>query len=138
MGQQQLLLIILAVIIIGISVAVAITMFQDNAVDQNRTAVIGDLGTLAAKARQYYAKPVSLGGGGNSFEGLLSNDATSLAILASTAFTNNANGTYTIKTAGTPTQVIFHGVGKVAIDATNFPEYDMTVTTHTQTSNKIK
>ena len=36
MGQQQLLLIILGVIIVGIAVAVGITMFQDNAVDQNR------------------------------------------------------------------------------------------------------
>jgi Tfp pilus assembly protein PilE len=137
MGQQQLLLIILGVIIVGVAVVVGITMFQDNAVDQNRTAVIGDLTTLAAKAQQYYAKPVSLGGGGKSFAGL-STDSTSLGILASTAFTNNANGTYTIKTAGTSTQVVLHGVGKVAIDATNFPEYDMTVTTQTQTPNKIK
>jgi Tfp pilus assembly protein PilN len=50
MGQQQLLLIILGVIIVGIAVAVGITMFQDNAVDQNRSAVIADLTTLAAKA----------------------------------------------------------------------------------------
>ncbi len=42
MGQQQLLLIILGVIIVGIAVAVGITMFQDNAVDQNRSAVIAD------------------------------------------------------------------------------------------------
>ena len=54
MGQQQLLLIILGVIIVGIAVAVGITMFQDNAVDQNRSAVIADLTTLAAKAQQYY------------------------------------------------------------------------------------
>jgi len=50
MGQQQLLLIILGVIIVGIAVAVGITMFQDNAVDQNRSAVIADLTTLSAKA----------------------------------------------------------------------------------------
>ncbi len=53
MGQQQLLLIILGVIIVGIAVAVGITMFQDNAVDQNRSAVIADLTTLAAKAQRY-------------------------------------------------------------------------------------
>ena len=99
MGQQQLLLIILGVIIVGIAVAVGITMFQDNAVDQNRSAVIADLTTLEAKAQQYYAKPVTLGGGGNSFVGLTA-DATGLGDLASTAFTNNANGTYTIKDSG--------------------------------------
>jgi hypothetical protein len=99
MGQQQLLLIILGVIIVGIAVSVGITMFQDNALDQNRSSVIADLTTLAAKAQQYFAKPVSMGGGGNSFVGLTA-DATGLGILASTTFTDNPNGTYTIKTAG--------------------------------------
>jgi Tfp pilus assembly protein PilE len=58
----------LGVIIVGIAVAVGITMFQDNAVDQNRSAVIADLTTLSAKAQQYYAKPTTLGG--NSFVAL--------------------------------------------------------------------
>src|ERR1700690_2931116 len=136
MGQQQLLLIILGVIIVGIAVAVGITMFQDNAVDQNRSAVIADLTTLAAKAQQYYAKPVSLGGGGNSVVGLTA-DATGLGDLASVAFTNNANGTYTVKTAGTATTVILHGVGKTALSDGTFPSYDMTVTNQTQTPTKL-
>ena len=136
MGQQQLLLIILGVIIVGIAVAVGITMFQDNAVDQNRSAVIADLTTLAAKAQQYYAKPITLGGGGNSFVGLTA-DATGLGLLASTAFTNNANGAYTIKTAGTATQLVLHGVGKTALSDGTFPTYDMTVTASTQTPSKI-
>ncbi len=136
MGQQQLLLIILGVIIVGIAVAVGITMFQDNAVDQNRSAVIADLTTLSAKAQQYYAKPVSLGGGGNSFVGLTA-DATGVGILASTAFTNNANGTYTVKTAGTATTVVLHGVGKTALNDGSFCSYDMTVTNQTQTPTKL-
>ena len=49
MGQQQLLLIILGVIIVGIAVAVGITMFQDNAISANRDAVTNDLVQLAAK-----------------------------------------------------------------------------------------
>jgi hypothetical protein len=136
MGQQQLLLIILGVIIVGIAVAVGITMFQDNAVDQNRSAVISDLTTLAAKGQQYYAKPISLGGGGNSFVGLTA-DATGLGLLASTSFTNNANGTYTVKTAGTATTLVLHGVGKTALSDGTFPTYDMTVTAQTQVPTKI-
>jgi len=136
MGQQQLLLIILGVIIVGIAVAVGITMFQDNAVDQNRSAVISDLTTLAAKGQQYYAKPITLGGGGNSFVGLTA-DATGLGLLASTAFTNNANGTYTIKTAGNGASVVLHGVGKTALSDGTFPTYDMTVTSQTQVPTKI-
>jgi hypothetical protein len=136
MGQQQLLLIILGVIIVGIAVAVGITMFQDNAVDQNRSAVIADMTTLSAKAQQYYAKPVSLGGGGTSFVGLTA-DATGIGILASPAFTDNANGTYTVKTAGTATTVVIHGVGKTALSDGTFPTYDMTVTAQTQVPTKI-
>ena len=136
MGQQQLLLIILGVIIVGIAVAVGITMFQDNAVDQNRSAVIADLTTLAAKAQQYYAKPTTLGGGGNSFVGLTA-DATGLGLLASTAFTNNANGAYTIKTAGTATTLVLEGVGKTALSNGSFCTYDMTVTSSSQTPAKV-
>lgn len=136
MGQQQLLLIILGVIIVGIAVAVGITMFQDNAVDQNRSAVISDLTTLAAKGQQYYAKPTTLGGGGNSFVGL-SADSVGLGLLASSAFTDNANGKYTIKTAGTTTTLIFRGVGKTALSDGSFATYDMTVTNQTQLPAKV-
>jgi hypothetical protein len=136
MGQQQLLLIILGVIIVGIAVAVGITMFQDNAVDQNRSAVIGDLTTLAAKAQQYYSKPASLGGGQNSFVGLTA-DATGIGILASTAFSNNANGIYSVKTAGTASYVVLEGVGKVAMSNNSYCTYDMSVTVQTQTPIKL-
>ena len=136
MGQQQLLLIILGVIIVGIAVAVGITMFQDNAVDQNRSAVIADLTTLAAKGQQYYAKPTTLGGGGNSFVGLTA-DAPGLGLLASTAFTNNANGAYSIKTAGTAAALVLEGVGKTALSNGTFCTYDMTVTSSTQVPSKI-
>ncbi len=127
MGQQQLLLIILGVIIVGIAVAVGITMFQDNAVSANRDAVTNDLVQLAAKAQQYYRKPTSLGGGGNSFATLTA-DAAGLALLVSTAFSNNDNGTYSISTAGDATDVIFTGVGKTALADGTFPTYTCTVT----------
>lgn len=126
MGQQQLLLIILGVIIVGIAVAVGITMFQDNAVSANRDAVTNDLVQLAAKAQQYYRKPSSLGGGGNSFATLTA-DAAGMALLVSTAFSNNDNGTYTISTAGTAAAVIFTGVGKTALSDGSYPTYTCTV-----------
>jgi Tfp pilus assembly protein PilE len=108
MGQQQLLLIILGVIVVGIAVAVGITMFQDNAVSANRDAVTNDLVNLASRAQQYYRRPTALGGGGNSFVGLTA-DAAGLAKLTSKS--TNANGTYSIMTAGTSTSVVLKGVG---------------------------
>ena len=137
MGQQQLLLIILGVIIVGIAVAVGITMFQDNALDQNRSAVVADLTTLAAKAQQFYAKPVTLGGGGNSFgtdKG--GTGITTIADLASPAFTTNANGVYTVKTAGTTNYVILQGVGTNQMTDGQYPTYEMSVTSSSQFPSK--
>ena len=51
MGQQQLLLIILGVVVVGIAVVVGITMFQDNAISANRDAVTNDLVSLGARAQ---------------------------------------------------------------------------------------
>jgi Tfp pilus assembly protein PilE len=112
MGQQQLLLIILGVIVVGIAVAVGITMFQDNAVSANRDAVVNDLVNLAARAQQYYRRPTSLGGGQNSFAGL-SGDASGLKKLVNTNTSPwvNANGSYRISVAGTDSSVWLEGIG---------------------------
>jgi len=108
MGQQQLLLIILGVIVVGIAVAVGITMFSDNAVSANKDAVTNDLVNLASRAQQYYRRPTALGGGQGSFVGL-TNDVTGLAKLTSKA--TNSNGTYNILTSGDANHVTLHGQG---------------------------
>lgn len=69
MGQQQLLLIVLGVIVVGIAVVVGINLFNANAQSSNRDAVISDLNNLGAMAQQFYKKPTSMGGGGNTFTG---------------------------------------------------------------------
>ncbi|MBM2839552.1 MAG: hypothetical protein HW412_80 [Bacteroidetes bacterium] len=98
MGQQQLLLIILGVIVVGIAVAVGITMFQDNAVSANRDAVTNDLVNLASRAQQYYRRPTALGGGQGDFDGLTLIKLTSKPI--------NPNGTYALTSAAAQTAVI--------------------------------
>ena len=84
MGQQQLLLIVLGVIIVGIAVVVGINVFTVSSANSNRDAVISDLTTLAAMSQQYYRKPTAMGGGGNTFTGW--SVPTSLA--------STANGSY--------------------------------------------
>ena len=69
MGQQQLLLIVLGVIVVGIAVVVGINLFTANAVSANRDGVVADLNNLGASAMQYYRKPTAMGGGGNTFTG---------------------------------------------------------------------
>jgi hypothetical protein len=108
MGQQQLLLIILGVIVVGIAVVVGITMFQDNAVSANRDAVTNDLVNLGARAQQFYRRPTSLGGGQNSFT-LLGSDMSKLVNGATAASWINPNGTYTL--TGGDQEITLTGTG---------------------------
>lgn len=69
MGQQQLLLIVLGVIIVGIAVLLGIFLFNQNAIEQKRDLLINEGMTVANNALQFYKRPKALGGGGFSFEG---------------------------------------------------------------------
>ncbi|MCF6268666.1 MAG: hypothetical protein L3J41_03055 [Melioribacteraceae bacterium] len=69
MGQQQLLLIVLGVIIVGIAVVVGINVFTASSLEANKSALVADLQTIGSMAQQYYRKPAAMGGGGNTFTG---------------------------------------------------------------------
>lgn len=68
MGQQQLLLIILGVIIVGIAIAVGLSLFSAQSIQANKDAIINDMNNLAAHAYQYYIRPVSMAGGGGMYD----------------------------------------------------------------------
>lgn len=69
MGQQQLLLIVLGVIVVGIAVVVGINLFNANSISSAKDGIVSDLNNLGSMAQQYYKKPVAMGGGGNTFTG---------------------------------------------------------------------
>lgn len=128
MGQQQLLLIILGVIVVGIAVAVGITMFQDNAVSANRDAVVNDLVNLAARAQQFYRRPTSLGGGQNSFLGLNTNGISKLVnVPVGSSSWGNANGTYNIQSAVDSMVVIIGTGNEIGNDGSQKVRVTMTV-----------
>src|SRR5690554_5364639 len=87
MGQQQLLLVILVTIIVGIATVVAINTFSSASDNANIDAVNQDLATFAASAQGYYMKPTMLGGGGNSFANI------SFKKIAFPASSDNISGT---------------------------------------------
>jgi len=66
MGQQQLLLIVLGIILVAVALVVGISLFRENAVDQKRHNLINECINLAAMAQQYFLKPTTYGGGGQS------------------------------------------------------------------------
>ncbi|PKL83363.1 MAG: hypothetical protein CVV24_05435 [Ignavibacteriae bacterium HGW-Ignavibacteriae-3] len=69
MGQQQLLLILLGIVVVGIAIFVGINLFRANAIETKRNNVTNELVNLASMAQQYYMRPNSLGGGSRSFTG---------------------------------------------------------------------
>jgi len=69
MGQQQILLIVLSVILVGIAIAVGITMFRAQAKNSNLDGIISDLNNLGNMAYQYKIRPTGMGGGGGSYVG---------------------------------------------------------------------
>ena len=89
MGQQQLLLIVLGTIIVGVAVVVGINMFTTGAVNAERDALIQDVNNIASSAASYWRKPAALGGGARDFTGVTS-------VVTFGADSSNANGVFTM------------------------------------------
>ena len=109
MGQQQLLLVILVTIIVGIATVVAINTFSSASDSANLDAVRQDMITFASSASGYFMKPAMLGGGGNSYAGLT---FRKIAFPADTYANSdltvvNSNGVYSLPGALTATDTTF-------------------------------
>jgi hypothetical protein len=102
-GSQQLLLIILGMIVVGIAVLVGISLFNDHASATNRDAVANDLVHAASVAQMWRKKPVTQGGGGGSFVGF------DLRYVIRDM--RNTNGTYSVFGGATDSLIIIEGVG---------------------------
>ena len=70
MGQQQLLLLVLSAIIVGVSIVIGINMFASSAVQANQDAIMQDCLHIAARAQEWFRKPTSMGGGNRSFDSI--------------------------------------------------------------------
>jgi hypothetical protein len=128
MGQQQLLLVILVTIIVGIATVVAINTFGTAADVANVDSVHQDVASFAAAAQSYYMKPQMLGGGGRSFQNITFNDvpfASQGVEGGTTAW--NINGKYVIADASA-TQITLEAhpasriPGGISDQATTAPE----------------
>lgn len=103
MGQQQLLLVLLGIVIVGIAIFVGISLFRANAIETKRNNVTNELVNLASLAQQYYMRPSSMGGGSRSFSGWTIPNELSLT----------ANGHFTAIVS--PNNVVITGVGNEVV-----------------------
>jgi len=125
MGQQQLLLLVLSAIIVGVSIVIGINMFTSGAVQANQDAVLQDCMMMAARAQEWYRKPASMAGGGRSFLGI------SLSVLNIDSVNVNVSAPFTLVNTGGQ-QATIVGTGVEGMIVTVIVDPDSIVSTNIQ------
>jgi len=87
MGQQQLLLIVLGVIIVGVAIVVGINMFSQGAINAEADRLVQEVNAVGANAAAYWRKPIQMGGGGRTFTGVTLEDLGAQDSTANTKLT---------------------------------------------------
>ncbi len=66
MGQQQLLLLVLGIVIVGLAVVVGIQAFSENSKKANADALVNDAIRIVSDAQAWKLKPSAFGGGASA------------------------------------------------------------------------
>ena len=106
MGQQQLLLLVLGIVIVGLAVVVGIQAFGENQKKANADAMVNDAIRIASDAQAWTLKPTAFGGGNGTTTGL---DLAKLGYQTTSGTYNNLNGAFTMTV----------GAAKITISGTN-------------------
>ena len=69
MGQQQLILLVLATVIVGVAIVIGVRAFTENSVKQNYDALVHDAMRIASDANAWKQKPESFGGQATASKG---------------------------------------------------------------------
>jgi hypothetical protein len=111
MGQQQLLLIILGVIIVGIAIAVGLSLFSAQSIQSNKDAIINDLNNIAAQAYQFRIRPSSMAGGNGSYVGFsIPQKMASNANAAYTCAPTSSTVTFTATSANNAANLVYAAI----------------------------
>ena len=111
MGTQQILLIVLSVIIVGIAAAVGITMFNTQATNANRQAVISDLSQIGSMGMAAFRTPANQGGCGRDFLANKVNLRRWTGFPTAGGAMSNENGTYVLPDPASATGFTVTGTG---------------------------
>lgn len=113
-------------------------MILDNAIDQNRSAVISQLSRIGFKANEFYCLPKNLGGGGRSYLSAMNptgKTPVTLQELGMPAATEE--GTFSVVQTLNDSTLVCKGVGKVVLGDGSYPEYSMRITPENITPTKM-
>ena len=76
MGQQQLILLVLATVIVGLAIVVGIRAFSENSIKSNFDALTQDLVRMGNDGQAWKQKPAPFGGQSGPAKAILDNFAT--------------------------------------------------------------
>ncbi len=133
MGQQQLILLVLATIIVGLAIVVGIRAFNENNIKSNSDAMMQDAVRIANDAQAWKQKPAPFGGQASvdATAAATANDFTgaTLPLLGYTDPYVNLNGSFTVAVAtgtvtitgqntklGNEVQVTVDGLSDIDVD----------------------
>jgi hypothetical protein len=111
MGQQQLLLIVLGVIIVGIAIVAGIQIFETQSEESTKDEIVAHCVNIASHAQQYFKKPAAMGGGNGSFADYNTKS------FQYTKLNSTQNGNYSIKGASS-TAITIEGTPKQGLGYT--------------------
>jgi len=94
MGQQQLLLIVLGIVVVGVAVIVGLQAFAENQKKANIEAIQFTSMRIASEAQAWLRTPVSYGGGMPTVGGRQSNFAGLTLDIAALGYTTDGSGNY--------------------------------------------
>ena len=101
MGQQQLLLLVVTAVIVGLAIMIGVEVFGSSMAKANEDSVRKDIIEISSRLQQYYRTPTTLGGGGYNFTSSITfnNIGYYDEGVSGTTF-ENPNGTYTLSVDG--------------------------------------
>ena len=129
MGQQQLLLLVLGIVIVGLAVVVGIQAFSENQKKANADALVNDAIRIASDAQAWKLKPAAFGGGASATNwtglsllqlGYEVGDNSSTAGTAESDQYENLNGIFDLSASG----------ATLTVDANSYESDGSTVLNH--------
>ncbi len=104
MGQQQLILLVLATVIIGIAIVVGIRAFTENDAKANADAMVQDAVRMASDIQAWVKKPEPFGGAA-ALEDWTDATFGDIGYAQTAGVYTNINGSFVLSTVGTGRQI---------------------------------
>jgi hypothetical protein len=138
MGQQQLILLVLATVIVGLAIVVGINAFSENSVKANYDAMMHDAMRIANDGQAWIQKPAQFGGPATSpassedFSGLTSVSQLGYSESKTAKDYETLNGCYTIAATNAGLTITANNVvnqNRVVVEVKGLLDGDVTLKT---------